>query len=223
MPWPLSAVHKRRELLYLSFLVALYILIYTRISNNFQTLPNKLVRLDSEAINDFIEATMRTACIGPNFCTFHHICLNPSNKSTFKSERKIKPPSPRDLLATHSALTHYVQSHSLAAHTHLDPHLDHPHLIAPLIDGATGVRVKETHWLGPLGVRMSCYLVACSSRRRRGRMMELTAETDRSLMHSSRHHYGGQNSTPSRRPRAVVKAAMHITTQKFLLEVSQTL
>lgn len=88
-------------------------------------------------------------CLGPEFCTFHHICLllaKPHNPYEImkKSERRIRPPSPRDLLATGSALMHYVQSDSLFPHTDKDGGV----YARPIVSPGTGVRVKETYWLG---------------------------------------------------------------------------
>src|SRR6202040_3386383 len=56
------------------------------------------------------------SCLGPEFCTFHHICLPPpspsSNPSSYSipkdSNRHLKPPSPQDLFLTRSSLMHYI-------------------------------------------------------------------------------------------------------------------
>lgn len=91
-------------------------------------------------------------CLGPDFCTFHHICLPPSSLTKSDPhqilkipERRVKPPSARDLFLTRSALIHYVQSFSLYPGLDKDDRMYR----LPVVDPVTGVRVKEMYWLGP--------------------------------------------------------------------------
>jgi hypothetical protein len=91
-------------------------------------------------------------CLGPEFCTFHHICVSSSQSSQPEGlvvsktlDRHLKPPSPRDLLLTHSSLVHYIQSSSLYSGSNKEDLA----YTAPTVDSWNGVRIKEAYWLGP--------------------------------------------------------------------------
>lgn len=92
-------------------------------------------------------------CLGPEFCTFHHICFSPSVPSSQhdhltiakKLDRHLKPPSPRDLFLTHSSLMSYIQSSSLYPGHNRDDLV----YTTAMVDPGSGVRVKEVFWLGP--------------------------------------------------------------------------
>ena len=91
-------------------------------------------------------------CLGPEFCTFHHICVSSSQSSQPEGlvvsktlDRHLKPPSPRDLLLTHSSLMHYIQSSSLYPGSNKE---DLAYMV-PTVDPWNGVRIKEAYWLGP--------------------------------------------------------------------------
>ncbi|KZP31857.1 hypothetical protein FIBSPDRAFT_925677 [Athelia psychrophila] len=159
-------------------------------------------------------------CLGPEFCTFHHIFLQPSNESTPKAGRKIKPPSPHDLLATHSALMHYIQSYSLASHSRPD----HVVYSEPRIDSYTGVRVKETYWLGPARradiILLNRPPIPAPAWTYDGTETGNWTFTD-PFLQAEKH--GKKLRTPDRYLRAVIRAALHITREKYLPEVSRTL
>jgi len=93
-------------------------------------------------------------CLGPEFCTFHQICLLSSMSSSqndqFTIAKKLdrhvrKPPSPKVLFLTHPSLMSYIQS-SLLYPGHNRDNLAYTMLI---VDPRNGVRVKEVFWLGP--------------------------------------------------------------------------
>src|ERR1700730_5044735 len=47
-------------------------------------------------------------CLGPDFCTWHHLCTSSTPATTARVHRA---PSPQSLLATHSSLLRYIRSH----------------------------------------------------------------------------------------------------------------
>lgn len=86
-------------------------------------------------------------CVGPEFCTFHHICAPPnppSDKFTLQNDdRYKKPPSRSELTATKSSILRYVHSTSLYASSDSKD----PMYTLPQIDSDTGVRIKNAYWL----------------------------------------------------------------------------
>lgn len=85
-------------------------------------------------------------CLGPEFCTFHHICQPPSNGTeTVQSprERFKKLPREQDLTASGSAILRYVLSTSL----HVSSNPKDPAYTLPLVDPLTGVRIRNMYWL----------------------------------------------------------------------------
>ncbi|KAF7971492.1 hypothetical protein HWV62_37723 [Athelia sp. TMB] len=165
------------------------------------------------------------SCIGPEFCTFHHICLPSSYVPSIKSERKIKPPSPRDLLNTRSALVHYIQSSSLVPHTNKD----HADYAEPIIDKESGVRVKETYWAGPARradvILLSRPPVPAPSwtydGSRMGNWTFIDSFPTVPGTPSNRHPFGKSGNIKLELD--IVMAAAKITIEKYLPEVTHTL
>lgn len=86
-------------------------------------------------------------CFGPEFCTFHHICQHQSKTPEAVTidngdGRFQKPPRQQDLISSGTSLLRYVLSTSL--HTSKDPR--DPAYIRPVVDPATGVRVRNNYW-----------------------------------------------------------------------------
>ncbi|KAJ7497016.1 hypothetical protein FB451DRAFT_1019241 [Mycena latifolia] len=80
-------------------------------------------------------------CPGPEFCSFHHICL-PSDYATPHDRFKLPPKYP-ELVASGSAVMRYVLSTSLYAAKDKN---DAGYTEA-VVDPATGVRLKNACWL----------------------------------------------------------------------------
>lgn len=83
-------------------------------------------------------------CKGPEFCTFHHICLPSDIQIDQQSDRFQKLPTEKVLAATHSSILRYVQSTSL----YPSKDVNDPMFTIPRVD-STGVRRKEMYWFGP--------------------------------------------------------------------------
>jgi hypothetical protein len=171
-------------------------------------------------------------CLGPEFCTFHQICLSPSMSSSQydqltiakKLDRHLKPPSPRDLFLTHSSLMSYIQSSSL----YPGHNRDDLAYTTPMVDPGNGVRVKEVFWLGP--ARRADLIVL-----NRGPIPAPTWTYDGSsvgnwsfvdsLSYLPPLATLGLVKRPRRDLRAlsIINAAMTVTITKFISEVLQTL
>ncbi|RDB24789.1 hypothetical protein Hypma_007951 [Hypsizygus marmoreus] len=86
-------------------------------------------------------------CLGPEFCTFHHVCKSMSAGSDAfaeTEERFKKFPRKETLLATGSSILRYVRSTTLyAGHS-----ADDAAYTQPVVDPETGVRVRNAYWLG---------------------------------------------------------------------------
>lgn len=84
-------------------------------------------------------------CLGPEFCTFHHICQPPYKgpDEEFQEERVKKVPRDQDLAESGSAVLRYVLSTSL--HPTSNPQ-DIAYTV-PVVDKFTGVRKKNAYWL----------------------------------------------------------------------------
>lgn len=156
-------------------------------------------------------------CLGPEFCTFHHICLNQTESlatSMHKTDRRIKPPSPRDLFFTNSSLMHYVQSSSLYPGLNAqDPRYNYPE-----IDPSTDVRMSDLYWLGPAR-RADIILL------NRGPLPAPSWTYDGSylgnwtFLASMPSHI----ETQKRRDYQILNAALHVTLTRFLPEVLNSL
>jgi hypothetical protein len=88
-------------------------------------------------------------CSGLELCTFHHICEGQLDKnSTFMFDnghgRLQRPPSYQDLISSNSSLLRYVLSTSL----HISDNPKDAAYIQPVVDQATGIRVRNNYWEG---------------------------------------------------------------------------
>jgi hypothetical protein len=88
-------------------------------------------------------------CPGPEFRTFHHICKHQLGKnSTFIFDsgngRLQRPPSQQDLISSNTSLLRYVLSTSLETSNNSKD----TSYIQPVVDRATGVRVRNNYWRG---------------------------------------------------------------------------
>lgn len=89
----------------------------------------------------------RFQCLGKEFCTHHHLCLRTTrNNPVLKEEllRYISSPSVEELVQTGSSLANYVLSDTLLAL----PSPEAPEYSVPYIHAFSGVRSRETYWLG---------------------------------------------------------------------------
>lgn len=84
-------------------------------------------------------------CLGIDVCNWHHICLPSGVNSTLESSGRFKvAPTDEDLLRTDSALFRYVLSDTL--HPSSKPWEDAFQM--PTVDASTGVRLRESFWIG---------------------------------------------------------------------------
>ena len=84
-------------------------------------------------------------CLGLEFCSFHHICQYQSDRSgafTTDNGRFQRPPNHQDLISSGTSLLRYVLSTSL--HTSNNP--NDAAYMRPVVDPATGVRVRNNYW-----------------------------------------------------------------------------
>ncbi|KAI4528079.1 hypothetical protein K525DRAFT_185177 [Schizophyllum commune Loenen D] len=82
-------------------------------------------------------------CLGPEFCTFHHVCLPPSMRTgaALSEPRFKKLPRDQDLAELGSALVRFSLSSSL-----LVP--ESPRVYSEVrVDARTGVRARNSNWL----------------------------------------------------------------------------
>ena len=89
----------------------------------------------------------RFHCLGPEFCTLHRICQHQSGRSeNFTVDNDDghfrRPPRQQDLVDSSASLLRYVLSTSL--HTSDNPH--DAVYVRPVVDRATGVRVRSGYW-----------------------------------------------------------------------------
>lgn len=82
-------------------------------------------------------------CPGPEYCTFHHICIPGRNSSSYLEGRKQIFPKNNELRETHSAILQYALSTSLVAH----PDKSHELYTRPIVDPRTGIRMRNYYWL----------------------------------------------------------------------------
>jgi hypothetical protein len=84
-------------------------------------------------------------CPGRDFCTFHHICRDPSISpgNSDRAERKKKLPSDNLLRATKSSLLQYTYSTTLYAASNRNDMLYQ----FPLVDPETGIQQASQYWL----------------------------------------------------------------------------
>ncbi|KAJ6495672.1 hypothetical protein C8R47DRAFT_973606 [Mycena vitilis] len=80
-------------------------------------------------------------CPGLEFCNFHHICLPPAYSTP--NDRYKFPPKDEELIASGSAVMRYVLSTSL----YVARDKNDPGYTQPVVDPATGIRLKNTYWL----------------------------------------------------------------------------
>ncbi|KAL1746185.1 hypothetical protein HDZ31DRAFT_34755 [Schizophyllum fasciatum] len=83
------------------------------------------------------------ACLGPEFCTFHHICLPPGmRRAAARAEPRFKKlPRDQDLADLGSALVRFALSSALRVP-------DGPRAYGEVrVEAATGVRVRESNWV----------------------------------------------------------------------------
>lgn len=94
------------------------------------------------------EESRSHSCLGPEQCTFHHICLPPglSSSSDDATVRFHQRPKTAELKATSSSLIGYLESWSLPTTIKSDSDTI---LDSPIIDPRTGVVIKESYWMGP--------------------------------------------------------------------------
>jgi hypothetical protein len=89
----------------------------------------------------------RFQCLGKEFCTHHHLCLRTTRKNPVLKEelmRYISSPSVEELVQTGSSLVNYVLSDTLLTL----PGPEAPEYSVPYIHAFSGVRSRETYWLG---------------------------------------------------------------------------
>uniref|UniRef100_D8Q9N5 Uncharacterized protein n=1 Tax=Schizophyllum commune (strain H4-8 / FGSC 9210) TaxID=578458 RepID=D8Q9N5_SCHCM len=82
-------------------------------------------------------------CLGPEFCTFHHVCLPPAMRTaaSLGEPRFKRLPRDQDLAELGSALVRFSLSSSL-----LVP--DSPRVYSEVrVDARTGVRARDSNWL----------------------------------------------------------------------------
>lgn len=82
-------------------------------------------------------------CLGPEFCTFHHVCLDGAIEASLSTTRVKKFPSSRELLKYESSILRFILSTTLYASN--NPH--DPVYTTPIIDLETGVRSKNNFWI----------------------------------------------------------------------------
>ncbi|KAL0577739.1 hypothetical protein V5O48_004233 [Marasmius crinis-equi] len=87
-------------------------------------------------------------CLGPEYCTYHQICLPTANESEPFSEKGgfKKLPGTRELVATSSAILRYALSNTLYAKGTRKDSRYTDSLIQ--VDPATGVRMRDSYWMG---------------------------------------------------------------------------
>lgn len=82
-------------------------------------------------------------CLGPEFCTFHHVCLDQAIEASLSNTRVKKFPSSRDLLTYGSSILRFILSTTLYASNNPRDLV----YTTPIIDSQTGVRTKNSFWM----------------------------------------------------------------------------
>ncbi|KAG1765303.1 hypothetical protein EV702DRAFT_1152266 [Suillus placidus] len=165
----------------------------------------------------------RFPCLGKEFCTHHHLCLQAArNNPVLKEElmRYIRSPSVEELVQTSSSLVNYVLSDTLL--TLPDP--EAPEYSVPYIHAFSGVRSRETYWIasarkadililgrGPLSAPPSTYTGNWSF------LSDFPSYT------GSYHVKIPSFASPIPKPLQIVDAAVHATLSVFLPEIQHTL
>ncbi|KAK0195796.1 hypothetical protein F5146DRAFT_975585 [Armillaria mellea] len=89
-------------------------------------------------------------CRGQEFCTFHHICELPFNRTGAvekmidnRDQRFQKSPSGRELVESGSSIVRYIMSSSL----YLSSNKKDTRYTLPYVNPLTGVRIRDAFWL----------------------------------------------------------------------------
>ncbi len=82
-------------------------------------------------------------CLGPEFCTFHHVCLDRALEASLSTTRVKKFPSSRELLTYGSSILRFILSTTLYASNNPRDLV----YTTPIIDPQTGVRTKNSFWM----------------------------------------------------------------------------
>lgn len=160
-------------------------------------------------------------CLGPEFCTFHHICQPPAPNlmdvdTAVSLERNKKLPRESDLVASGSAILRYIQSTSLLASP--DPGADA--YVLSRIDPVTGVREKNVYWQnqarradvvimnrGPIPAPASTWTGDAAGN------WSFVEQVPLELPDSAFSGFGG----------SIINAAVHVTIRTFLPDILRTL
>ncbi|KAL1751494.1 hypothetical protein FB107DRAFT_293864 [Schizophyllum commune] len=166
-------------------------------------------------------------CLGPEFCTFHHVCLPPSMRTgAARAEPRFKKlPRDQDLAELGSALVRFSLSSSL-----LVP--DSPRVWSEVRVGPrTGVRARDSNWLeqarrsqvavmnrGPVPAPAATYNLSDASD-----ALEHWEVSWRDVLEKAGNNdYVGSGERQSRIDR-LVNAALDVTLRSMLPEVIETL
>ncbi|KAK2464296.1 hypothetical protein APHAL10511_003753 [Amanita phalloides] len=82
-------------------------------------------------------------CLGPEFCTFHHACLDGALEASLSTTRVKKVPGSRELAAYESCILRFILSTTLYASNNPRD----PAFTTPIIDQRTGIRTKNAFWM----------------------------------------------------------------------------
>ncbi|KAF8629399.1 hypothetical protein AX15_003454 [Amanita polypyramis BW_CC] len=82
-------------------------------------------------------------CLGPEFCTFHHICLDGAVEASLPATRVKKFPGLRELSVHGSSILRFILSTTL--YSSKDSH--DPVYTTPIVDPQNGIRTKNEMWI----------------------------------------------------------------------------
>lgn len=176
-------------------------------------------------------------CLGPEFCTFHHVCLDGTIEASLSTTRVKKFPSSRELLTYGSSILRFILSTTLYGSNNPNDLV----YTTPIIDPETGVRSKNNFWMsqarktdvlvlnrGPVAAPASTYSFGL------GAVAGNWSFADNLYSNASTRYFGpGKNGEQLdlsrtynhryRRAICIINAALHATLTIFLPGIMETL